>query len=121
MPIIVACPKCSTRLSAPDNAAGKQVRCPKPACGGIADVPNYLPAEEVAVVEAVAIPPKPKPKPVPAAADDEPPRKRSRRDDDDDNDRPQSRRRRRDDDDDDFDRPRRRRSGANPMAIAALI
>ena len=119
--IIVACPKCSTRLSAPDNAAGKQVRCPKPACGGIAEVPQFLPAEEVAVVEAVAVPPKPRPKPVPAVADDdhEPPRKRSRRDDDDD-DRPRSRRRRRDDDDD-FDRPRRRRSGANPMAVVALI
>jgi hypothetical protein len=122
MPIIVACPKCATRLSAPDNAAGKQVRCPKPTCGGIADVPNYLPAEEVAVVEAVAIPPKskPKPKPVPAVADDDDDRPRKRRRDENDDDRPRSRRRLRDDDDD-FDRPRRRRSGANPMAVAALV
>jgi hypothetical protein len=52
MPIIVACPKCAAKLSAPDNAAGKQVRCPKPGCGATADVPAFLPAEEVAVVDA---------------------------------------------------------------------
>ena len=101
------------------------MRCPKPACGGIAEVPQFLPAEEVAVVEAVAVPPKPRPKPVPAVADDdhEPPRKRSRRDDDDD-DRPRSRRRRRDDDDD-FDRPdaggRREPDGSCRAILGGLV
>ena len=51
MPVVVACPKCSTKLSAPDSAAGKQVRCPK--CGTSAAVPALIPAEEVGVVDAV--------------------------------------------------------------------
>jgi predicted Zn finger-like uncharacterized protein len=28
MPQVIGCPKCSTRLAVPDDAAGKQVRCP---------------------------------------------------------------------------------------------
>lgn len=111
MPIIVPCPNCAARLSAPDSAAGKVVRCPRPGCGGVAELPAFLPAEEVAVVDAV--PAKPRPAPVPARAEVE---------DDDDtvDDRPRPRRRRRGDDE--FDRPRRRRrSGANPAAVTALV
>ena len=29
MPIMVSCPGCSTQLKAPDNAAGRQIQCPK--------------------------------------------------------------------------------------------
>jgi hypothetical protein len=109
MPIIVACQKCSTRLSAPNSAAGKQVRCPKPGCGAIADVPAFLPAEEIAVVDAVVAPPKPRPRPV----------------EDEDDDRPRRKRRRSRDDDDDYelDRPRRRRarSGTHPGVIVAMV
>lgn len=43
MPIVVTCPSCPTKLSAPDGAAGKQVRCPK--CGAAAPVPALIAAE----------------------------------------------------------------------------
>lgn len=63
MPIVVTCPKCPTKLSAPDNAAGKAVRCPK--CGAAAPVPALIPAEEVPVVDAALSTPKTQPKPEP--------------------------------------------------------
>jgi hypothetical protein len=125
MPIIVACPKCAANLSAPDDAAGKMVRCPKPGCGAVIPVPAFLAAEEVAVVDAA---PAQKPRPVRAREDDDDddrPRSKRRRQDDDEVDRPRGRRRRRDDDeenDDDFDRPRRRRkSGMGAGTIVALV
>jgi len=125
MPIVVACPKCSTKLSAPDDAAGKQVKCPKAGCGAIADVPAFVAAEEVEVVDAD---PAPRPKPVRAAeADDEDDRPRGRRrGDDDDADRPRKKRRRDDDDDDyEFDHPRRRRrrksGGRSAGVIVAVV
>src|SRR6266545_5416443 len=128
MPIVVTCPGCPTKLSAPDNAAGKQIRCPK--CGAVAPVPDLIPAEEVPVVEATVAPPKPKPKPVQAEADDEdePPRKKAKRNDDDDNeaDPPRKKKKRRYDDDDDYDHDHRRRrkgggGGGNGGKIAAII
>jgi hypothetical protein len=138
MPIVVTCPKCPTKLSAPDSAAGKQVRCPK--CGAAAPVPALIPAEEVPVVEGNLTPPKPKPKPVVAEVDederprkkardeDEAPRKRARRDDDDDEEeRPRKKKRRHaaDDDDYDFDQPRRKRrpnkSGGGGAMLAVIV
>jgi len=126
MPIIVACPKCATNLSAPDAAAGKMVKCPKPGCGAVTPVPAFLAAEEVAVVDAEAAP---KPRPVRARADDDEddrPRSKRRRQDDDEDDRPRGRRRRPDDDDEDDDdferpRPRRRKSGWGAGAIVAVV
>ena len=112
MPIVVTCPKCPTKLSAPDTAAGKAVRCPK--CGAAAPVPNLLPAEEMPVVEATVVPPKARPKPVVADAgdDDDRPRKKSRRDEEDadDDDRPRKKKTRDDDDDYEHDRRRKRRN-----------
>jgi hypothetical protein len=125
MPIVVTCPGCPTKLSAPDSAAGKQIRCPK--CGAVAPVPNLIPAEEVPVVEAKVTPPKPKPKPVEAeAVEEERPRKRvSRRDEDDDDKPPRKKKRRYDDDDDDYDhdhrRPRRKSGGGGGMVAVIVI
>jgi hypothetical protein len=126
MPIIVACPRCGTRLSAPESAAGKHVKCPKPGCGTIAEVPEFVAAEEVPVVEATLTQPEPKPKRR-DEDDDGQPRKRSRRDEtEDEDDRPATRReRRRDDDDDDYEfdhrRRRRRKSGMGAGAIVAIV
>ena len=108
MPILVECPACGTKLSAPDSGAGKKVRCPKVGCGTLVPVP--MPFEE-APVDAELVPP-PKPARVKAAAveDEDRPRKRGR--DDDEDERPRHKRRRDEDDDDEDDRPRRRRGAA---------
>ena len=73
MPIRVACPDCSTPVSAPDGAAGSVVRCPK--CGAAMELPG---AAEVARHRRTA-------------ADRPPPRRPAR--DEDDYDRPRRRRR----------------------------
>ena len=126
MPIVVTCPGCPAKLTAPDHAAGKQIRCPK--CGAAAPVPDLIPAEEVPVVEAKVTPPKPKPKLVQAEVDeDEPPRKKTARRDEDES--PRKKKRRYDDDDDDYDHdhPRKRRrsgrrgGGGNGGKIAAIV
>ena len=122
MPIIVPCPRCSTRLSAPDNAAGKHVLCPKPDCGTLAEVPQFLPAEEVAVVDAALIATKPHRRADDDDDDDDRPKRKARRDED-ENDRPiNKRKRRRDDDDDDyeFDHPRRRKRKKRGMGAGAI-
>ncbi len=126
MPIIVACPKCATRLSAPDNAAGKQLRCPKPGCGAIADVPTFLPVETIEVIDATSAPPRPKPKPIPAVEDDDDDRlrRRARRDGEDDDRARSKRKRSRDDDDYEFDRRRRKRrakSGTSAGVVVAIV
>src|SRR5262245_573771 len=106
MPIIISCPGCPTKLSAPDGAAGKHVRCPK--CGAITPVPAFIPVEEVPVVEAAIAPQKPKPKPFKADEDEEPPRKKKPQEDEEE--RPRKKKRRAYDDDDDYehDHPRRK-------------
>jgi len=110
-------------LSAPDDAAGKMIKCPKPGCGAVAAVPHYLPAEEVAVVDAVAVP-------APKSArttqhEAERPRQRPRPgdDDDDDDDRPRPKRKRsaKDDDDYEFDHSRRRPRRKSGMAAGAVV
>ena len=111
MPITVLCPGCSTRLTAPDSAAGKNVKCPK--CQVLMALPAAAPPpppEEEPEFEVVE-PPARQP-PVKAREEDDDDDKptpikmkreeRNRDDEDDDDDRP-SRRRRRDDDDDDDD------------------
>ena len=45
MPIVVTCPGCSTTLKAPDNAAGRRLKCPK--CTSAIDVPAPAPPEEI--------------------------------------------------------------------------
>jgi hypothetical protein len=144
MPILVACPGCSTKLNAPDAAAGKRVKCPKPQCGMIVPVPAPAAADpgfEVVEDEPAAPPPKPKTKPLIAAVevddDDDRPRKRRRAevddddrprgrrrdddDDDDDDDRPRKRRRAEDDDDYDDDRPRRKKRKKSGMGAGAIV
>ncbi|MBN9118781.1 MAG: hypothetical protein J0I06_06420 [Planctomycetes bacterium] len=141
MALTVPCPKCAMKLLAPDSAVGRQLRCPR--CGTLATVPDLLPAEEVQVVEAVAVspPPSPPPPPPPPAAPPKPkrivaeeadeivrPSRKSRRDEEDEEDeedRPRKKRRPRyvDDDDYDHDRPRRkprRNSGGSGVLIAGL-
>jgi hypothetical protein len=76
MPIIIVCPQCSTKLSAPDYAAGKLAKCPKAGCGFLIPVPA---AVESAVAPPLAglnngTPAKPAaPKTVNAAAQEEGP------------------------------------------------
>ncbi len=41
MPIPVVCPKCATRLNAPDNKSGRRAKCPK--CGATIMVPGPTP------------------------------------------------------------------------------
>src|SRR5438093_1205405 len=72
MPIAVLCPGCSSRITAPDAAAGKTVKCPK--CKAPMVIPTPEPDPGFDVVEEPAPPPKkpaapPKPAPTkPAAA-----------------------------------------------------
>ncbi|WP_204249678.1 hypothetical protein [Gemmata sp. SH-PL17] len=62
-------PGCPAKLSAPETAAGKQIRCPK--CGAVATVPALVQAEEVPVVDGTLAPPPPKPRPKPVLVDDD--------------------------------------------------
>jgi len=124
--IVVQCSGCPTRLSAPEGAAGKQLKCPK--CGSLATVPEQV------VETKPAQPPRPKPKVTadPVDDDDDRPRSRTRRDDDDDDDddRPRKKKRRGDDDDDEYDHDRKRgkrRSarnsggGGGKMAVMVVV
>ena len=100
MPILITCPTCGTNAAAPDNAAGKKVKCPK--CQAVLDVPaqEAPPVLEVEPQPVVQYAPPPSAYPAPAA---EPPSSRRGREDDYDD---EPRRRRRDEDEDE---PRRRR------------
>jgi hypothetical protein len=95
MPLSVRCPDCSTRLNAPDAAAGKAVKCPK--CGARVPVPAPGPeaTDEAGPEEAVTAGPKPRPANKEArVAADAPRPARPRRDepDEDEDDRPRPRR-----------------------------
>ncbi|HEY1188861.1 MAG TPA: hypothetical protein VGE74_14495 [Gemmata sp.] len=99
MPLVV-CPGCSAKLNAPENAAGKKVRCPK--CQTVVPVPAPVAELEVPELEPLPIEPDP-PEPMrPAKA---PPQPVRNADDEDGDDRPRKRRREERDD----DRPGKRR------------
>lgn len=40
MPISFQCPRCGVKINAPDKAAGRQVTCPRDACGQVMIVPQ---------------------------------------------------------------------------------
>lgn len=112
MPLAVQCPSCSTKLNAPDAAAGKRVKCPK--CATPVPVPA---ADDGFEVVEDAPPPKKATsgevrKARPRDEDDEGDRPRRKKKpvveaDDDEDDAPRSRRRRDDDDEEEDDRPRK--------------
>jgi hypothetical protein len=65
--MLIACPSCQRQLNVPDNAAGKQVRCPAPDCGTVFYVPAApAPAPVPAVPQMHAPPPAPAAPPAPA-------------------------------------------------------
>lgn len=66
MPIAVSCPTCGVRLKAPDDSAGKTVKCPK--CSGSMVIPTAAPP----LPPPVMIPPRPAYEPVDAEPADEP-------------------------------------------------
>ncbi len=123
--IVVDCPGCPAKLSAPETAVGKQIRCPK--CGAVATVPALVQAEEVSVVDGTLAPsPKPRPKPVPVDDDDddERPRARGRRaEEEEEDERPRKKKRRRtaDDDDDDDPPPRKRRRKSGGVSAGIIV
>ena len=119
MPIVVSCPGCPTKLSAPDGSAGKHIRCPK--CGAITPVPAFIPVEEVPVVEAALTKPKPKPARVDEDDEQEPPRKKKPRDEDEDEPAPRPRtKKRRDKVEDGYARFKRRRRARGSGGMIAL-
>jgi hypothetical protein len=64
--MLIACPSCQRQLNVPENAAGKQVRCPAPDCGTVFYVPAApaVPQPAVpqpAVLQPAAPPPAMKP------------------------------------------------------------
>ncbi len=129
MPIVVVCPGCGAKLNAPDAAAGKRVKCPKPDCGTAVPVPAVLPEPA---------PPPPPPVPKSAALDlddeDEAPKKPTKKparavdeDDEDEDDRPRKKAKKRsydedDEDDEDDDRPKKKKKkgGMSPALIGVL-
>lgn len=142
MPIAVVCPGCSAKLNAPDGAAGKRVKCPKPGCGTAITIP--APAAEFEVVEdeppappkkpAPAPAPKPK-KPVVEVDEDEeeeeapkkPAKKPARAVEDEDDEKPKKKAKARaaeDDEDDEDDRPtkkkKKQKGGLSPALIGAI-
>jgi hypothetical protein len=117
VPIPLTCPGCSARISAPDTAAGKAVKCPK--CQTTIKVPAPA-ASAFEVVEDKPAPRKPpapaKSAPAPAQApfdldddEDERPRKKKPVAEDDDE-RPRKKRAAAEDDED--ERPRKKRAAA---------
>lgn len=99
MPITVSCSECGTTLKAPDNAAGRKVKCPK--CSAVIAVPAEA-AEQISSEPPARTRPAPPP-PARSSRDDDRGPRRSDRDDDDRG----PRRSDRDDDYDDDPRPRR--------------
>ena len=119
MPIDVVCPKCQSRLRAPDEVVGKSVRCKK--CQEKFKVPNPGPpvdsagdTQQLSVLEMPLPKIAPKPaapepmmlddsafdEPTPAVVDEEPPRKKKRP---------------RDEDEEDDDRPRKKKEKLKPV------
>lgn len=59
MPITVACPSCRKALKAPDNAAGRKVKCP--GCGSVLIIP--APQMPAAPFEDLSVPTPATPRP----------------------------------------------------------
>ncbi len=116
MPVLVVCSNCSTKLSAPDAAVGKRVKCPK--CAAAIPVPGPAPAEVVDEPPPVKVE-------EPVRDDDEGPRQKKRRaeDDDDDDERPRRKPRAARDDDHDNDRTRRKKQAkkSGGMLVVAVV
>jgi predicted Zn finger-like uncharacterized protein len=114
--IRVTCPACNTQLEIGDEHAGQEVECGNCLQVFVAKGPAPEPPKEPVVF---GLPPKSAPK------ESAPPKRRRRRDDDDDDyEHDRDRRSRRDDDDYEYDRRSRRgedTSGADGMAVAALV
>jgi hypothetical protein len=53
--MLIACPSCQRQLNVPDNAAGKQVRCPAPDCGTIFTVSQPAPVVQAAPLKPVPV------------------------------------------------------------------
>ena len=65
--MLIACPSCQRQLNVPENAAGKQVRCPAPDCGTVFFVPA-APAAAASPAPSAVQAPAPRPAaPRPAA------------------------------------------------------
>jgi hypothetical protein len=118
MPLIIVCPQCSTKLSAPDYAAGKLAKCPKVGCGFLIPVPATV--ESTVAFPLAALnndtPAKPAAKKiVKAETQEDPPliKKTKKRDiDEDDEELPRGKRRRdyEEDEEDEFPRKKRHQS-----------
>src|SRR3982751_4574556 len=63
-----ACSQCGQQLRAPDELAGKKVRCPQ--CGGVTSLPGFASASKGAITspDPLAPPPRQTPDPGPTAA-----------------------------------------------------
>lgn len=107
MSTVVACPGCATKLSAPDTAAGKQLRCPK--CGATVPVPA-----------ATAPAPEPLPLPPPDDEDEKPRTKKAKRADGEDQ-KPRTKKKRRDGGGDGGDDLTRKTSKAKKIGGAGII
>lgn len=138
MSLVVPCTGCPAKLSAPESAAGKQIRCPK--CKAVVTVPALVPAEEVPVVDAKVAAPPPAPAPAPKPKTDTTivccvvcntmiavlakvkvvhcpkcgfanpaPGRLGEADEGDEDDRPRKKKSRRDEEDDERDRPRKKK------------
>jgi hypothetical protein len=129
MPINVVCPGCGARLNAPDSAAGKRVKCPRPGCGSLIEVAALTPAFEV--VEDAPAPARKKAVARELDDEDEAPKKPARgaAEDEDGEERRARKKKRRDEDEDEDedDRPTRKRKkakksgGAFPLVVAGVV
>lgn len=133
MPIPLICPGCSAKVTAPDSAVGKKVRCPK--CQAAVPVPAAE-GEDFDVEDSAPLKPKKKPVVVEDDEDDDRPRKKKPAavededekplkkkpvvvDEDDEDDRPRKKKKRWDDDED--SRPRKKVKKAGGLSMPVVI
>ncbi len=110
MAIPIQCAKCSAKMSAPDAAAGKRVKCPK--CAAVIAVP--VAEDDFEIVEDEPRPPVKAAvakKPAPVVIVDE---------DEEEDERPAKKSRRRDEDDED-ERPRKKKVAAKKKGVPIWI
>src|SRR4051812_46791101 len=73
MPQVISCPKCSTRMQVPDDATGKQVKCPSCQNLFVSGAPALQPAGAAAGAASGSVP-RPAAAPPPKAAAPPPPK-----------------------------------------------